>query len=445
MARLDKARRGRGGLRAGLSIALCLLLMTCGGDREEWHDGADRICSDESRLYRPAPFAPEVTVCPQTCGGPGNDACPESCGEPVEIQWIVEIPTATCTREPVVAAAVEGLVLVGGAVSQRPPSDPEEHWWARGSDLWVAAFDASGCPLWDDREGVADSESFSQVLGVAGSAEGGYVAVGVLDDDPDGHLGGTVWLRRYRPSGDVAWTRRETTSFPQLASGVAVDRNGGAVVVGGGFVEGLRRGWVRRFSPEGNATGSSAWLGGAVSSHVLDVVVSSEGRTWVTLWTDVRGSSTYFLGEVVDGDYVWLEPTTTRDASSARLALQLDEFPIVVESGGLVTWLALSRWSPSGELAWQNEGRGYRIVWARRAATLPNGEILAAGGDGDTGASLARFDPEGRLLAVQPVGDRVRGPASDVAIAPDGGVFVTGLVEEDCNVWVARGTLSPSG
>ena len=336
-----------------------------------------------------------------------------------------------------IAADAPPLVLVGGAAAE---SD------GHGSDLWLAALDEDGCTRWVDLDGEHGRlNNDDEVLGVGGSPEG-YWAVGVIDMIEDSLVGGDVWIRRYTIDGEIAWTRRElaTWPYPQIASAVAVDRNGNAVIVGGGWTPEGRRGWLRRFTPDGDGIGEAMWLSPGPESHILDVAIAPTGRSWISFWIEEwNGFNNTWLGEVRESALLWMEPNTDPHAEAARLALAQGDRPVFIETGAsYAPEIRVSLWSGEGMLQWVSAGLGYSRLRVLRGAVTDSGEVLLAGAPssiaGPGEPRLLRLAPDGAVISLQAIPGIPSGSASDVAIAPDGSVYLTGLIDDECDVWVAK-------
>ncbi len=375
--------------------------------------------------------APAAATCRDQCGGDDAPACPDTCGTPLELEWSVTLSTGSCVRSPVLAADVPGWIVVGGTA---------EH--VDGDQAWTAGVDAEGCALWEDRDGEGRPLArFSMVRAVVGRADVGYYTVGVEGGGQDFDRLGTPWVRRYLPNQDVAWTWRESTAMPQTLSGVAVTPEGGALVAGGAQTTIDARGVLRRFTDDGEVS-DAWWLGDALDSQFVDVVVSDSGRTWASL--RLRDGSTHNggFGEVVARSFQWLGAD---DAAGeiTRLALAADDSIVAIQipyPGARE--LYVSRWAATGERLWATQGAGYDRVYPRRVTALADGRTVVVGDGWDPQANRSEpivlvFTSAGSLTSIQALPDLEGGHASDVAEAPDGAVYLTGLTEV-CDVWVAR-------
>jgi hypothetical protein len=224
---------------------------------------------------------------------------------------------------------------------------------------------------------------------------------------------------------------------PATALGLAIDRAGGAVVVGHGQAGpgAPPRAWVAGYGGDGDERWArwlpqdDAWR----SATARAVAVDAAGDVWIA--GDVRGE---------DDDDVWLarcDPagalrwSFTRDVGGSRdraLALALDEHGVVVagetvrhagDRDGLV--LALDgdgqrRWT------WQHDGPAGGLDDARAVAVTADGGVVVGGGeDGLTAWWIGKLDAEGTSLGTT----RVRGEV---------GAWVSALaVDERGDLWAA--------
>jgi len=319
---------------------------------------------------------------------------------------------------------VEGWVLVAAGTNEG------------AAPLWVKGIDADGCVRFDDRDGEGSRDG--TVLGVAGDPAFGYLAVGRLDETlDDGTWRARAWLRRYAPSGDIEWTRREVADGDLIASGVAFEPDGGMHVVGGAAVDWPvgARGWSQRYDADGFPRGPARWLGNAGVSHLLDVITDA-GSAWVTMWLE-DGSTTEGALARLDPQGV---PTWIRAGGEGRLAAAPD---------GEVLWIhysALDRWTADGAASAVGAlGRPWGSRF-ERAAVNADGEWFVVGAQGNA-AVLHRFDADGTWRAMQPMmrvdGNRDDVVASDISIAPDGALFIVGMTtrwdaESTCEAWLTK-------
>jgi hypothetical protein len=382
-----------------------------------------------------APAREAVTnpqACVAECGGTSPE-CTPPCGKQVEFDWVVELDRAPCLRGPVVAAELDGLVLAAGGTKNAPGYEQR----------WVATMSQTGCiqDIQIDGEDTVGAEGL--VMGVAAHPEHGAYAVGkqelLVGDDLDVET--RVWIRRYAADGTIEWTIEELAEADAAASGVAIDADGSALVVGGsGSDQG--QGWLRRYAEDG--TRSDVWtLDEEHSTRVLDVVVAGDGQRWVSGWTaddSLRPASvitdhTAFVASLgAGGDIEWLSFESSM--TWARLA-PWNAAPMLVGASRSV-----SRYDTSGHEVWTTS-LAQRQIDVLRGQVLPSGSILLAGSRLSTPV-LVLLDPDGAVSGVTPVPGSGSGEVSDVSVGQDGAIFMAGLRRvsleptTECVNWVAR-------
>jgi hypothetical protein len=387
---------------------------------------------------------PDAETCVADCGtDEDGPRCTGTCGSQLAFDWYVELPgQANCSREPVIAADVPGFVVIAGGRERAPDTL-----------FSITAVGSDGCVLWDDvederaEEGVVDS----LVLGLGGAADVGYYAVGRWKRLTDTAWLDQVWIRRYTPDGDIAWTRRERSDGPRVASAVTVDASGNALVTGGGYVYGPTRGWLRRYSADGEQSTDLLELGDGPYTYVNDIVWSDAG-VWLSFWvSDGTYVHPWVAGLTAEYALAWLAPSPGDRPGGGRLTLLDGDSPVMIESPGGYGPSRVSRWASDGTLGWS------RTLWGStsilRATSTPEGLVVAAGqleSKPDPTPVAVVLDADGALQAIQRI-PGAAGTASDSAQAPDGALYFTGQIKRydpadpnaidtppHCAVWVAR-------
>lgn len=395
-------------------------------------------CTDRQVQPCAAPVAAveaaEPPACDAGCSGGTSPACtPPLCGRQLELEWLLELDEAPCDRGPVVAAELPDLALVAGGTRSAPGS----------TQRWVAAVSRTGCVEWVDIEGELARRHEALVFGIAAHPDHGAYAVGKVDQPADDgtEIQTYAWVRRYRSDGSIDWTRDENGELDRVASGVAVDLDGSAIVVGGSG-DGLGHGWLRRYGTDG--TRRDRWtLDGADPTHVLDVAISTQGRRWVSGWTEddaVNGSfidvPVAFAAGLDDSDDIeWLAPASWM--TSGRLA-QRDTTLVLVGPRSSVT-----RWSTDGAEQWTSGSTLEPLQFeALRGDVMQEGLIVVAGSRRSV-PLVVLLEPTGTLAGVSTIPGIDLGEATDVSVADDGAVFVAGLhrrmaVDQPrCTNWLA--------
>lgn len=407
-------------------------------------------CGDDARVCAVpvAALSADAETCVPGCGA-DDDAprCEGTCGPQLEFEWFVELPgPANCSREPVIAADVPGYVVVGGGRERAPDTL-----------FAITAVSPGGCVLWDDVEAEVPGEvpADSLVLGLGGAADVGYYAVGRskrLVEDPFDWIE-QVWIRRYTPDGDVAWTRRERSDAAQQASAVVVLASGDALVVGGGYPYGATRGWLRRYSADGEQRQDLLELGDGPFTYINDVVRSDAGQVWLSFWESDGYYSRPWLARLDDAyAIVWLETSPGENSGGGRLALA-GESPVMIAYPDPYGPEQVSRWTTDGGLEWTRGLRTSPSLVAGRATVTNDGGVVIAGVLDELKDAMpvaVVLDADGAVVTIQRI-PGASGAATDVARAPDGSLYFSGLITRfdpadpnaidtspTCSAWVAR-------
>jgi len=210
--------------------------------------------------------------------------------------------------DPVIGLALAvGLVLaITPAVAAAP-----SHAWTR--QFGSAGYDEAGAS-------VVDATGNMYVAGYTDGTLPGQIARG----------NGDAYLRKYRSSGTVAWTRQFGTSKRDAASSIAIDRAGNVYVAG--FTKGALRGrtnrgledaYVRKYRPNGTV----AWtrqFGTAGDDGAAAIAVDGANRIYVGGYTSGtfpgqknRGNSDAFVRKLRPGGQgVWTRQFGTSGAES---------------------------------------------------------------------------------------------------------------------------------
>ena len=348
----------------------------------------------------------EPRACAPGCRGGTAPECAPPCGRQLEFEWLVELDEAPCWRGPVIAAELDGLILVAGG-AQTDPSFEQR---------WVATLSQTGCVKDIEIDGEAAFGAEGLVLAIAAHPDHGAYAVGKQEiflgngTSYESH----VWIRRYATDGTVAWTVEERAATDEVASGVAIDADGSAIVVGG-TASFLGQGWLRRYGADG--TRVDRWiLSDPLPTHVLDVSVSSTGQRWISGWTaddrprppSVSNSSSGFVAALHSTDAVrWSAPITSM--TSARL-VSSGTAPILVGPRSSV-----ARWNADGEEEWTTSLELRRID-PIRGHVMADGSILIVGSR-HSKPVLALLGPDGALVGTSTVPGFEVGEVSDASVS----------------------------
>lgn len=260
---------------------------------------------------------------------------------------------------------------------------------AGGRDAVLLKYDAAGTLLWQRTYGTGATEpgfpadEFAQ--GVATSPDGAAVYM-------TGQFGdGSVFLVKFDANGSLVWQRTwgENANF---SNGVAVSPDGSVYVAGGTSTYDVGQGdvFLAKFTAGGALLWDLTW-GGAGFDAGRDVGVAADGSIYVAGETNSFVANDAFLFKVSpEGTLLWERDWGTLDR---------DGLPGLTAVFGL--------------------------------GVAPDGSIYLTGNATDIGVDknvlLVKFSPDGDV-----VWERIGGPGfgggSDVAVAADGQVIVTGRI-----------------
>lgn len=329
-------------------------------------------------------------------------------------------------RGSAVAASDDGAVLAayasgdidlgGGALSELGNSSKP--------DCVIASFAEGGEHRWSRR--FADCVA----RGVALAVDGDVVLAGSADGKVDfggGALNGgneDVVIARLDAEGGHRWSRRFGGGQAQLATAVAVDAAGNAVVTGtfwgkldlrkdaAGDDDGLllsSAGESDGFVAKLDAEGRVLWAGrfGDAAHHQAGTAVTVDGQGNIILAGWFKGT----LG--LGGDE---EGVSESDMFVAKLG-----------PGGEVLWRRVARSTSAGKaLGVAVDGAGNVVVVGSFRGELAVGETTLTNA-GDKDAVVIKLDENGAPLWAKAFGDGADQEALGVSTDPEGNVLVTGV------------------
>lgn len=306
----------------------------------------------------------------------------------------------------VVAGSFGGVMDLGGATIT-----------GVDDDVFLAKFDPAGQHLWSRSFGI---EPFQGSAVTAASRDGDVVLAGTFGGSIDFGTGAFnapgqgIFLARFDPAGKPRWARAFTGAGAVVATQVAVDATGAALLTGyfEGFfdlgagqqgVAGESSAFVARIGPEGQTEWSAAFNGS--SPTAASVAVDGEGYSLVT------GN---FQGKIQVG-------------------------PVFL-GGGKDVSAFVARLDPSGEVVYARSFPANGQSTGNSVTVDAQGNALVAGGFGGTidlgaGPLAAKSAGDGFLLSLDPTGKTRWGKAfgatsllqvTQVSADPGGGAWLTG-------------------
>lgn len=198
--------------------------------------------------------------------------------------WTQQFGTSGNERVLAVAADPHGVYIAGstdGVFSGRPGHG--------GLDAFVSKYSSKGARLWTRQFGTPGTD---EAVAISVDRSGIYVAGSTDANFPEqpGSGGVDAFVRKYRPSGEQAWTSQFGTPGTDRAAGI-VARSTGIYLAGStdGALDGPGQGGLDGFVRKLNARGSAIWTrqfgspgtdeaqGIAVLSAAVYVVTSTDG------------------------------------------------------------------------------------------------------------------------------------------------------------------------
>lgn len=271
-------------------------------------------------------------------------------------------------------------------------------------DALIRKYDRNGNVVWTQQFGTNEldviyggsADSFGNVF-VAGWTQGSLAApIQGVDD---------AFVRKYDSAGNIQWTRHVSSTSRDYGFDIFVDGYGGAYVTGetwgnlGGANSGSSDAFLRRL----DSVGSIAWsaqLGTSQSDRAQDAAVDSTGNVYIVGQTlgsfqgsSPSGSDAFVARYSSDGQLVWTRQMSTNEGDVGR--------SIVADATGhlYVT--------------------GYTV-------TTPNSPV-----PDQYDAFLRKYDIDGNLVWNRQFGTVLLDGGEDVAIDPQGNVYVVGSTEGD--------------
>jgi hypothetical protein len=251
-------------------------------------------------LGRPVIVGITATALAGTHAG-GNDAFLRAYDADGDLRWERQWGTAANDSAADVAVDAAGRVVVAGTTAGVLDGGN-----AGGSDAFVRVYDASGVVLWTRQFGTGGNDAAG---GVAVDGAGRLFVAGYVSGALEGVHAGSfdVFLRAYDVDGAVLWTRQFGTTSLDEGYALAVGPSGGVVVVGrtGGVLPGStgaggQDAFVRAYDADGDVrwthqfgTAGQDWAFGVAVDGDGGVVVV--GRTEGALAGAQAGSGDAFV------------------------------------------------------------------------------------------------------------------------------------------------------
>jgi beta-propeller repeat-containing protein len=315
---------------------------------------------------------------------------------------------------------------------------------------------------WTRQFGTSVSD---EALGVALDAAGNAYVVGwTLGTLPDQASAGTVdaFVRKYDPAGNELWTRQFGSWERDFARAVATDGAGNAYVVGethGTLPGQTSAGGYDAFMRKYDSAGNEVWthqFGGGGGESAWDVVADPAGNTYLVGSTGAAlpdqasaGDFDAFVARYApDGAQLWTRQFGSGGSDAGRgVALDPAGNVLVVGStdfalpgqrsaGGFDAYLR--QYDADGRELWTRQFGSEADDYGLAVAASPGGPSVVGSTDlslpghtsaGGSDAFLSHFDTAGTALWDKQFGTSSSDDAWDVAVDPEGEVYVVGNTE----------------
>jgi len=197
-----------------------------------------------------------------------------------EVLWARKYSVDGYAKVSSIAVGGDGsIILVGRA-------------WVKtslGPGLWVVKLNPNGDVEWSK---VYDGKGSDWGSAVAVDEGENIVVAGTSDSFGNGYE--DVWVLKLKENGSVVWQKTYGGSNNDEALGVAVDGDGGVVVVGRtwSFGANITDGWVLKLTPEGNVEWGEAY-GGNGSNAFKSAAVGPNGEVYVAGYVETPNGEEY--------------------------------------------------------------------------------------------------------------------------------------------------------
>lgn len=275
-----------------------------------------------------------------------------------------------------------------------------------GTDAFVRKYSPDGTHLWTRQFGTTSSD---RAFGVAADLPGSIFVTGSTRGDLGaGNEGESdVFLRKYRPNGDIDWTAQFGTAATDAGRAVAIDADGNVVVAGttSGALEGDGFGGQDAFVRKHDADGNELWthqFGTTGDDEAVGVAIDAAGNVIVAgstagaLEDESLGGTDAFVRKLgPDGEHLWTRQFGTSSEDEGR--------GVATDAAGHIVVTGWTRGALAGDNAGADDvfvkklGSGGDIVWARQFGTgaIDRGRAVTVDGSGNvvvTGDTLGALD-----------------------------------------------------
>ena len=279
-------------------------------------------------------------------------------------------------------------------------------------DAFIAKFGSGGSLIWDRTWGGADAEV---ALGVALDNGGDAYVAG--DTGGFGAGGDDAFIAAFDGAGNLLWDLTWGGTGYDLASDIALDRDGNIYMVGvtSSFGAGDTDVFVAKFDSRGSLVWDRTW-GGTLSDEHPNLAVDKSGNIYIMGTTSSfgTGAGDIFIAKFSpDGSLIW---DLTWGTSAAEYTWEVYSGLVVDDEGNLYVTgtttaygatrgydVFVAKFDSDGNLIWDLVWGGTGEDWGRAIGLDEFGNIYVVGETESFGPStdgfLLKLDPTGKLLS----------------------------------------------
>ena len=382
--------------------------------------------------------------------------------KPYEVAWTRQIGTEAYETCSDVAVDGSGNIYIAG-ITEGDLAGTN----IGGADAYVSKFDPEGNELWTKQFGTTLGD-WGRSIAVDGDGNA-YVCGNTEGDFDDPMAGDTTaspetrdieirdaFLCKFGPDGRELWRRQYGTDRYDAAESVTVGPSGNIYVAGTtqGDLEGLSAGgddaYVCKFDPDGEIlwtqqVGTAATDTGSFALEADSGWVYLFGGTYSERGAPRARKGGAFVSKISSGGKVLRTLFGGRrgdDAQEAAMAASGDIYVVGTRWGDFdaPTDGFVSRLNPSGKEIWTKTvgsprfDLGFSIVMDTSDYIYLVGETkYSIGGDryGKGDIFLGRYDPDGNVVWMTPIGTSERDGNPSVAIDASGDLYICGSTDGD--------------
>ncbi|HSE40023.1 MAG TPA: IPT/TIG domain-containing protein [Acidobacteriota bacterium] len=307
-----------------------------------------------------------------------------------------------------------------------------------GYESYLIKMNSTGNIQWQKIFGRTGVNNFVQLRDAIQTSDG-YVAVGTVLEALVGSL--DLFVVKTDPQGIVKWMHIYSDSEDQNGYRIRQMKDGGFMVAAFTWYPTTITAdlLLFRLDPNGNIVWQKILDGGGYDA-LPDLQTTTDGRFILSAFTTSFGNGRNAL--VIkfddDGNIIWSKTYGGLGFEGAYGIQQTGDGGYAVtgwfkDSGNNKSDdLWLMKLSPSGKIQWQYQFGGSKTDTGARIAVARDGNLFVTGytssfGSGNEDIWILKFNPAGKILFEKTYGGVKGDWAQSARLAPDGGIFITGL------------------